>query len=412
MKRILVVSDCPTLNTGYARVGRFVATTLQHNGYRVRYLPSNATVEDSNRTFDFETEKFDPSDRYNTRRIQDVLLSFKPSIVLVFGEFQYVGYIGSTCRKLNIQSLYYMPVEGEGYPPHWVYLNGGNIDFKRTIMQFHHIVAYSKFGSRNINNLLPGIVTDVIPHAVDTNTFKPLDKRKCRDQLFPQLDKPFIVGGVYRNMRRKGIDTYFMALEQAIKRETDRKIYGFLITDHRDPQGYNLDTLISRHNLKGRVILHPVTGGKEGPEDHQLCEIYNSFDVHLCPFRAEGWGLNILEGAACGVPTICTNYASPKEYGKDVFNFVDPAWFEPFSNITCEWAVLNPEDVANKLVDVYTRGDSSDVDAVKMAQKYSEEDVSKQWVKLIKDIDLPDMADVEETTEQSSILDSYVDALQ
>ena len=294
-KRILIVSDCPTLNTGYARVSRFVATTLQDNGYRVRYLPCNATMPNSERKFNFELDKFDVAQRYNNRRIGEVIADFKPSLVMVFGEFNYIGYVGNVCRQLNIRSMYYFPVEGEGYPPHIVNLGGGHIDFKATLMKFHYIVAYSEFGARNISNLLPGIVTDTIPHQVDTTVFRPLDRKQCLDVFFPALmndpdigiDKIFMVGGVYRNMRRKGLDYFMKAMQILIeKHEKERRFYGFLVTDPRDAQGYNLDKMVEQYGLKGRMIINPVIGGKEGPADNQLCEIYNTFDVHLCPFRA------------------------------------------------------------------------------------------------------------------------------
>jgi len=408
-KRILVISDCPTLNTGYARVSRFVATTLQDADYQVRYIPCNATMTNSDREFNFELDKFDPQDRYNNRRIHDILCAYKPSLVIVFGEFNYIGYVGNICRQLNIQSMYYFPVEGENYPPNIVHLGGGHIDFKLTLMKFHHIVAYSEFGARNINALMPGIVTDTIPHQVDTANFRPLDKKKCLNLFFPALmndpelgiDKVFIVGGVYRNMRRKGLDYFLKGLQLFIEKyekKDSMKAIAFLVTDPRDAQGYNLDKMIELYGLNGRVVVHPVIGGKEGPADNQLCEIYNTFDVHLCPFRAEGFGIPILESLACGVRAIATNFASPAVFGKGVIDFIDPAWTEPVAMTNCEWAVLNPEDVAKAIDKVYSYGYTKDVyqPGVDLAQKFSEKIVAQKWVKLLSDLDLPDMSDIDE----------------
>lgn len=425
-KRILVVSDCPTLNTGYARVSRFVATTLQDAGYRVRYLPCNATMENSGRTFNFELDKFDVHQRYNNSRIGEVLATYKPSLVMVFGEFNFVGYIGNVCRQLNIRSMYYFPIEGEGYPPHIVYLGGGHVDFKLTLMKFHYIVAYSEFGARNINNLMPGIVTDTIPHQVDTSIFRPLDKKACLNIFFPSLinnpdvgmEKMFIVGGVYRNMRRKGLDYFMKAMQHLIHdHEKEQKFYGFLVTDPRDAQGYNLEKMIEHYNLGGRMVIHPVTGGKEGPEDNQLCEIYNTFDVHLCPFRAEGFGIPIIESLACGVRTVCTNFATPANFGAGVCDFVDPVWLEPVASTNCEWAVLNPEHVAKKVADIYNHGYTKDAyqPGVDLAKKFDDKVVGQQWVKLLNDLDLPDMSDIDEKlfqgTTQDEVAESYFDTL-
>jgi len=427
-KRILIVSDCPTLNTGYARVSRFVATALQNNGYRVRYLPCNATVEHSDRSFNFEMEKFDPNQRYNNHRIGEVLTNYKPALVMVFGEFSFVGYIGNVCMQFNIQSLYYCPVEGEGYPPKVVYLSGGHIDYKLTMMKFHHIVAYSQFGARNINNLLPGIVTDTIPHQVDNTVFRPLSREACLDMFFPQLlknpdigmDKLTIIGGVFRNMRRKGADYFMNAIGHLIRdheKFSDKKYYAFLITDPRDGQGFNLETLIDKHGLKGRVVLHPVIGGKEGPNDHQLCEIYNTFDVMLAPHRAEGFGVPILEACACGIRVVTTNYATPAEFGKEVFTFVDPEWLEPVHGTNCEWAVIDAKKIAEKVAVVCTSNNTKETyqKGVDLANTFSEDNVTKKWLQLINDLDLPDVADIDEESfkvpTDSDIADSYLEAL-
>ena len=426
-KRILIVSDCPTLNTGYARVSRFVATVLQDNGFRVRYLPCNATMQNSDRVFNFELDKFDVHQRYNNKRIGDILIEFKPSLVIVFGEFNFVGYIGNTCRQLNIRSMYYLPVEGEGYPPHLVHLGGGHIDYKLTLMKFNYILAYSEFGARNINNLLPGIVTDTMPHQVDTTIFRPLDKKKCLDLFFPSLtqdpalgiDKIFIVGGVYRNMRRKGLDYFMKGLQHFIETyEKERKAYGFLITDPMDGQGFDIGRMIEQYNLKGRIVINPVVGGKDGPADNQLCEMYNTFDVHLCPFRAEGFGLPIIESLACGVRTICTNFATPAIFGKGVCDFIEPVWTEPLVSTNCEWAVLDPKDVAKAINKVYIYGNTKEPYqlGVDLAAKFDEKVVAAKWVKLLNELDLPDMGDVDDKlfqgTTQESVSDAYLESLE
>ena len=111
-KRILIMCDSPTLNSGYARVGRFVADTLMKSGeYEVRYLPCNAEHHSTDRKFDYYVYNFDVNDRYNVNRIITVLKEYMPSLMMVFGEFAYVAYTGNICREMNIQAMYYFPVE-------------------------------------------------------------------------------------------------------------------------------------------------------------------------------------------------------------------------------------------------------------------------------------------------------------
>lgn len=425
MKRVLIVSDCPTLNTGYARVARLVAKSLHDEGYQVRYLPANATLPDNDRELPYEVGTYEYPDRYWNRRIGDELLSYKPSLTIVIGEFIYLGYIGNVCRGLNIQSMYYVPVEGENYPPHFVYYEGGHIDYRMTIAKFHYLVSYSEFGKAQIHKQLPGIVHQSMPHAVDTKVFRPLNKLECRKKFFPNLvdnpeignDKFFVVGAVYRNQERKGVDYLLKGFKHFVDNyEGANKCYLFLVMDVKDGLGYNINNYIKQLGLQGRVTNVAVVSGKMGPDDNALVEIYNTFDVHCCPFRAEGWGLPIIEGLASGCHTIITDYATPAEYAEDSCIRVPIFDTQPRVGTNCEWAVLDYKAVGDAMGKVYTEIDSRlpNTKGVAVAQKYSEEVVGKKWVDMIKGLSLPEMPEIDESglpQGEDTVISEYFDAL-
>lgn len=428
-KRILIVCDSPTLNTGYSRVGRFVADTLCKE-YTVRYVPCNAENPSSGRKFPYLVYPFNHNDRYNVGRMGNILAEFLPSLVMVFGEFAYIAYTGNVCRDMGIRSMYYFPIEGRNFPPDVVYHVDGMIDYRLVLSKFHYIVAYSEFGKAEIHKRLPGIVTEVVPHQVNTDIFRPLDKERCfRIYLNNLADDPevgykktFIVGAIYRNMRRKGIDILLRGFKEFLQYEDQdyRKAFLFLVMDPKDVYGFNLKDLIELYGLKGRIVLHPVVAGKAGPDDHALSELYNLFDVHCCTYRAEGFGINLLEGAACGVRTIATNFSTPAEYGKGVFDFVDPIDYEPVVHTNCEWAVLNPKDVAAKLLDLYKDESTKThyTKGVELAAKFSEANVAKHWLELLRDINLPERVHVSDDavavampTEQEAVISNYLSVL-
>jgi glycosyltransferase involved in cell wall biosynthesis len=418
-KRILVVCDDPSLNTGYARVGRFVAQTLHANDYRVKYLPTNATQPEVDRKqWGFECLPFNANDPFANHSINHVLSDFKPSLVMVFGEFGFMGYIGNVCRQLGIKSLYYMPVEGTAYPPHFVHMRGGHIDYKLTLQKFNYIVAYSQFGAECINRLLPGIVTDVIPHQVDTTIFRPLDRARCLSAFFPQLvtqgiDKLFVVGHIGRNQRRKGTDLVVQGFAEFVKqfpKDSKVKPLLFLVTDPKDTQGYNLYDMVDACGLKGNVCIHEVVGGKAGPADNQLAEIYSTFDVALFPHRAEGFGLPVLEAMATGVNVLTTNYASPAEFGRDCCTFIEPAWLEPCMSTNTNWAVINPKDIGQQLLAIFNSGDTKreNKHATAIASQYDNVQVGKKWLRLLADLRLPEMSDVEDVLEPTNTISTVV----
>jgi glycosyltransferase involved in cell wall biosynthesis len=426
-KRILIICDDPTLNTGYARVGRFIAKTLAAGGYRVRYAPCNAVMPEVDRKqWQFELDAFNPNDRYYNKTIAATLSQYKPALVIVLGEFSFVGYIGSACRQFGIRSLYYCPVEGDHYPPSLVYLSGGHVDYKLTLLKFNYIVAYSEFGARNINALMPGIVTDVLPHQVDTTIFRPLDRRACLNTFFPNLmndpnigmDRMFIVGHVGRNQRRKGTDYVIAGFSDFVARYVQQehpdhvRPYLFLTLDPKDTAGYNLYELVDRYKLRGKVIINPVIGGKNGPADNQLAEIYNTFDVALNPHRAEGYGLNVLESLACGIRTVTTDYATPAEFGRDCCELVKPSWMEQTVGTNCNWAVINPRDIGDALGKMYLMEYGATkiqhAPSVQVAQQFAETAVAPRWLKLLADMDLPELSNIEEVQVGQSQNDSII----
>lgn len=425
MTNILVVGDDPTLSTGYARVARFVASMLAKNGYRVRYLPCNATQPNADRTqFPFELDSFDTGDRYGVHRIGPLLNAFRPALTMVFGEFAYVGYIGNACRSVGLKALYYYPVEGDNYPPAVVYLRGGHVDYRVILQRFHYIVAYSEFGAKNINKTLPGIVTDTIPHQVDTKVFRPLDKEACRKIFFPPLvenpglDKIFVVGHVGRNQERKGTDLVLQGFAHFLHNHASPELqpYLFLNLDPKDDAGYNLYALAEELNLGGHIIINPIVGGKQGPEDNQLCEIYNTFDLHLAPHRAEGFGLNVLESMACGVQNLTTAYATPPEFAGETAEYFKPSWFSPRPNTGCMWAVINPKDIGEAINRVYLRylqnpdiRQKPHTPSVIVAKAYDETRVAARWLKLLADMKLPDQGQLESTVSTKSQLDTMMD---
>ena len=86
------------------------------------------------------------------------------------------------------------------------------------------------------------------------------------------------------------------------------------------------NTLIDRnvtHNIIGQVIreikkaeyprIHVVHGHLS---DEEMYQLYNqkSVKAFLCPTRGEGFGLPLLEAAACGLPVITTNWSGHLDF--------------------------------------------------------------------------------------------------
>lgn len=75
-----------------------------------------------------------------------------------------------------------------------------------------------------------------------------------------------------------------------------------------------------RHENKSQVKIYVIRGNFKPLE---LKYLYENATAVLCLSRGEGFGLTLLEAAACGTPIIATNYSAYKEFLGDKFIQVD-----------------------------------------------------------------------------------------
>ena len=62
--------------------------------------------------------------------------------------------------------------------------------------------------------------------------------------------------------------------------------------------------------------------------DAQMLELYHSADAFILPTRGEGWGLPIIEAAACGLPIITIPYSGQTEYLDNIDTSVVPIAYD------------------------------------------------------------------------------------
>lgn len=197
----------------------------------------------------------------------------------------------------------WVPVDHEPAPPNVVdfFTESGAIP-----------VAMSRFGQRMLGRLDPLYV----PHAVDTDVFRPLSQRDSRGGAFPE--GAFVAGIVAANKGRPSRKGFAQSL-QAVKRLMDDhdNVYLYLHTviDPSVAGGENIPSLLRNLEIpKDRVriadqyslIYQPYTYG-------EMARIYSAMDVLLNPALGEGFGIPVLEAQACGTPAIVTDFSAMPE---------------------------------------------------------------------------------------------------
>lgn len=132
----------------------------------------------------------------------------------------------------------------------------------------------------------------VIPNLINTNLYKPCDKRYARDLLNLPQDKKLILFGANggKSDKYKGWDLLVSAL--SILKEENIAIVLF--------GGYLKDEEIAAFN-------YPVYSMGYLADEYSSVLLYNAVDVYVTPSLAESFGLTIQESIACGTYAVGFN---------------------------------------------------------------------------------------------------------
>lgn len=152
----------------------------------------------------------------------------------------------------------------------------------------------------------------VIPHGLEHQAFGQLNKRECRAR-FGIPDDAFVVGHVNANQFRKLQDRVIRAFARLAAYAPDAVLV--MHCAGHTIQGYDLEQIARYYGVEKRVFR--VHEHKYELTDEELLALYNTFDVQINLSGGEGWGLTSMEGAACGVPQILTDWGPAEEIWGD-----------------------------------------------------------------------------------------------
>jgi glycosyltransferase involved in cell wall biosynthesis len=132
----------------------------------------------------------------------------------------------------------------------------------------------------------------VIPNGLDTERFKPLNKRFSRDLLQLKQDKKYILFGARDAVedQRKGFDLLAKAVERIHKSGAHSDITLLVFGSTQLPKGLKLpfETLCFG-------TLH---------DEYSLVALYSAADVMVVPSLQEAFGQTASEAMACGTPVV------------------------------------------------------------------------------------------------------------
>lgn len=192
------------------------------------------------------------------------------------------------------------------------------------------VLVPNKLGAQYLSNHIDPEHVVYVPHGVDINVFRPIDK-ECRDtdneicQFW--REGRAIIGNklaylfVSRNNLRKEIATLIQAyrlLPERARRRILLALYTrlFELTPSAMGQvpGWDISRLIAKYQVENIRTFDLLATPEWGIPDEALNALYNLADVYVHPSAGEGFGFPLIEAMAAGRPVIASANTSMLEF--------------------------------------------------------------------------------------------------
>jgi len=348
-KSILWLSDGCYLTTGYATITRKALNYLTELGWDTNHLSHTAqhqtmmagtTLEDNEiLNFKIYGAGIQPyCQDIMTQRIRELDVRIFGILLDTFMCYPWLLNIDLTPAK----SFFYFPSDGGGFP----------LGCEQILRKVDLPIAMSKYAQKQVKELF-NIDSEYIPHAIETDVYKPLNEQeRATGKAKMGLTGKFVVGVVARNQGRKMLDRTLKSFA-IFARQVPEAIL-LLHCDKFDPAGYfNFDVLINQLKIQNRVVF---TGTRyfKGFNYKQMNELYNVMDLFFLGTSGEGFGVPLIEAMGAGIPVLTTDYTTGQEIIADnkageLIKLKD----ELLGNWNVERGLMDIQDGADKMLKLY-----------------------------------------------------------
>ena len=315
MAKVTILSDAPTLPTGFSNQSKLLADYLTRHGHDVHYLANgytgatikNVELEDGTK-FNYKIYGQKQNQYFADQITPHLKETNSDAFFILLDTFMMFGQDGWFLRTDTspAQTFFWFPSDGGGGLP--VYCD-------KILRKVEYPVAMSKFGQKQVLDYY-GIKAHYIPHGTEPKRFyrlPDLDRYMLRTRY--GLQDKFVIGVVARNQQRKMLDRTMKAM-YLIKSLIPNAVL-FLHIDPTDvAQIWDIRHLIIRYGLENRVVFSGMNW-RSGFTWAQMNEVYNVMDCFFLSTSGEGFGIPIIEAMSCEIPVVATDYTTTPELIKE-----------------------------------------------------------------------------------------------
>lgn len=294
--KIFTISDHPLSPSGVGTQTKYIIEGMLKTG-KYQFVSFGGAVSHPNHDPQ-HTEQWGadwiiwPVDGYgNPDMVRAMIQQQKPDILYFMTDprfYQWLWTIENEIRP-HVPMVYYHVWDNYPYP---------NFNYP-WYSSNDHIACISKLTHDIVQTVTPDVPSTYIPHAVDGDIFKPLDK-DVREKFRTEkgLGDKFICFWNNRNARRKQSGTLIWWFKEFLDQVGHDNACLIMHTDVKDQHGQDLEAIIHELGLTNRQVLF----SRSKVNAHDLAMMYNMADVTVNISDAEGFGLSTLESLSCATP--------------------------------------------------------------------------------------------------------------
>ena len=300
--KVLTISDHPLSPSGVGTQTKYVCKALLESG-KFEIISLGGAI----RHEDYRTMKVDPYgdewriipvDGYGTQEmIRSILRTEKPDILWFMTDPRFYGWLWDMENEIRpLVPMVYYHVWDNFPAPHFN---------KKYYLSNDRICAISKLTRDIVAEVAPEVQLDYVPHAVDSDIFRPFTDEQIMNLKKDSLDKSDLNKVIFfwnnRNARRKQSGSLIFWFKKFLDKVGHDKAQLIMHTNPKDPHGQDLVHIVEHLGLDAQ---NQVLFSTNKVDQANLAALYNMADCTINISDAEGFGLATLESMSCGTPVI------------------------------------------------------------------------------------------------------------